>query len=258
MRVCDYGCGEPANFFYKSGKACCSKNAGGCPEVVRKRVEKRRGYRHTEETKRKLGNARRGMKLSEEWRRKIGDASRGRKYGPLSDETKQKISQANTGNTPWNKGLTAETDERVRRYADAQTGQQRTGNYVANRDWSGENNPWYGKARNRELSPRYNGELKNREFREYRGKVTMLTEHTYQEHADHINPNGFERTKCGHDGYQLDHIYPVAAGFENDVPPELMAAPENLQMLSWKDNLAKGNTVGEIPDSIAAYLERNK
>lgn len=258
MRLCDYGCGGPANFFYKSGKASCSKNAGGCPAVVRERADKRRGYRHTEETKRKLGDARRGMKLSEDWRRKIGDATRGRKYGARNEETKQKISQANIGKTPWNKGLTAETDERVRQYADTQRGQKRTGNYVANRDWSGENNPWYGKARNRELSPRYNGDLKNREFREYRNKVSILTERTYQEHTNNINPDGFERTKCGHDGYQLDHIYPVAAGFENGIPPELIATCENLQMLSWEDNLAKGTTVGEIPEIIAAYLERNK
>ena len=255
MKICDYGCGNPAEYEFKSGKSCCSKNAGGCPEVVRKRAEKRRGYQHTEETKRKLSKARLGVELSEEWRQNISNSMRGRKNGPHSEEIKHKISQANKGNTAWNKGLTAETDDRVRQYADTQTGQKRDGNYVANKDWSGENNPWYGKARNGELSPRFNGELKNREFREYRGKVTMLTERTYQEHEELINSNGRKRTKCGHGGYQLDHIYPVAAGFENGVPPDLIAAPENLQMLSWQDNLAKGSTVSEVPESIATYLK---
>lgn len=38
--------------------------------------------------------------------------------GKLSDESKRKISQSLLGNIPWNKGLTVDTDERVRQYVE--------------------------------------------------------------------------------------------------------------------------------------------
>jgi hypothetical protein len=254
MKICDYGCNRPAVHYYKSGKSCCSENAGGCPEVVRKRSEKRRGYHHSDETKQKLSDARRGMKLPEDWCRKIGDAHRGKRRPPMGVETKQKLSKSNKGRIPWNQGLSAETDIRVKQYVDAQKGQVREGNYVANRDWSGKNNPWYGKSRRGNLSPRFNDNLRNRDFRDYRSRVTLLTEKVYQEYEYDINPSGVKRTKCGNKGFQLDHIYPVSAGFENNVPPELIAARENLQMLSWEDNLSKGTTVSIIPHNISIYL----
>lgn len=258
MKICDYGCGQIAEYEFKSGKLCCSKNAGGCPEVIRKRAEKRRGYQHTEETKRKLGNARRGMKLSEEWRRKIGDASRGRKNKPHSEETKRKISQANKGKAAWNKGLTAETDERVRQYTEAQTGQKRIGNYVANCDWSGENNPWYGKDRSRENSPRYNGKAFNREFKNYRNQVDYATRMIYEANKDKINPNSLPLGKAGVDGaHHIDHIVSVRYGFEHDIPVELMATPSNLRVIPWLDNIQKYDKIDEsqIPTIIKQFLE---
>ena len=78
----------------------------------------------TEEWKRNLSKGHKGKKLSEETKKKIGDGNRGKK---LSEETKQKISKIHTGmkhtektrkklsiinkgRTPWNLGLTKETD----------------------------------------------------------------------------------------------------------------------------------------------------
>ena len=72
--ICDYGCGQEATFQLKSGKWCCSKSVNSCPEMRRRNREGIRNYCKTH-----VRNSSRGMK----------------------------------GKTPWNKGKTSETDERI-------------------------------------------------------------------------------------------------------------------------------------------------
>jgi len=86
-----------------------------------------------EEHKQKISIAKTGRKtgpLSEERKRKISEANKGRispmkgvKRGPLSEETRKKISEANLGKIPWNKD---------------KKGYQRPG-------MKGEKHPFYGK-----------------------------------------------------------------------------------------------------------------
>ncbi len=91
-----------------------------------------KGFHHSEETKRKIGDANRGKVysgklLSLEHRRKIGESMRGEKhylYGKhLSEETKRKMSEAHKGKPSWNRGLTKNIDEGVRRMAEARIGE---------------------------------------------------------------------------------------------------------------------------------------
>lgn len=56
----------------------------------------------SEETKQKLSNAAKGKKLSGHQRQRIRESNSSR---IVSDETKRKISEANKGRIPWNKGL---------------------------------------------------------------------------------------------------------------------------------------------------------
>lgn len=72
--VCDYGCGQEAILQLKSGKWCCSKSVNSCPEMRRKNSEGIRNYCKTH----------------------VKKSSRGMK-----------------GKTPWNKGKTSNTDERI-------------------------------------------------------------------------------------------------------------------------------------------------
>ena len=71
---------------------------------------------------------------------------------------------------------------------------------------------------------------------EYKAKVRHLTNQNFCEYYDQINPDKLPR---GFRDYHLDHIYPVIAGFKNGIEPEIIAAPNNLQMLYWRDNLIK-------------------
>jgi hypothetical protein len=172
-----------------------------------------------------------------------------------SDETKEKIRQSNVGKIPWikgrqhteeslrkmraakqnyipwnkglkvdyswNRGLTADTDDRIKSYQRKQTGQIRNGNYV-----NGKNHPQYRED--------------TKEYKRYRQKVDLLTEKNYVKFKDIINPENKPRTLCGVEGgYQLDHIYPVYLGYMNNIPLEEIAKLENLRIIPWKENLAK-------------------
>lgn len=79
------------------------------------------------------------------------------------------------------------------------------------------------------------------EFQIYRRVVQRETEKNYRAHKQLINPHNFIRTKCGvAGGYQLDHIVSVKEGFENHIPAMEIASINNLQMLPWQFNRAKG------------------
>ena len=78
------------------------------------------------------------------------------------------------------------------------------------------------------------------EYKRYRNRVSKLTELTYCENINIINPNNHPRTLCGIDGgYQLDHIKSVKECFLSGISPEECSKTENLQMLPWKENLLK-------------------
>lgn len=58
------------------------------------------GKVHTEESRKLMSESRKGLIKTEEHRKKIGDAHRGISTGPLSEETKRKMSVARQGGTP--------------------------------------------------------------------------------------------------------------------------------------------------------------
>jgi len=78
------------------------------------------------------------------------------------------------------------------------------------------------------------------EYKRYKNKVGNLTEKTYKENIDIINPNRYTRTIAGvENGWQLDHIKPVRECFDQGLSPEEASSLENLRMLPWKENLMR-------------------
>lgn len=92
-------------------------------------------YERTEETRIRISNGKKGKKLSKVTKRKISESHKGKK---LSEEHKRKISKGGKGRIPWNKGLTKETDERVKKYAELTKG-------IKKPQMCGENHPMFGK-----------------------------------------------------------------------------------------------------------------
>jgi len=195
----------------------------------------------TKETRQKMSVA---LKGRDAW-------NKGLATGPESEETKLRKSIAAKkrdnfnykGRTPWNKGKSASDDLRILSYTTKQMGQKRTGNYDTSQTrWKDKGNPWYGKDRSKDKSPRYKGEYHKREYRDYRNRVSWLTENTYVKNMKTINPNNYPRTLSGvKGGYQLDHILSVAKGFFDKISPNAIAKAENLQMLPWIENVRKGS-----------------
>ena len=85
-----------------------------------------------------------------------------------------------------------------------------------------------------------NGIIRPREEREareiYNEDVEIHTKHSWYYSYSKINPNGLERGK----EYHLDHVYSRKAGFDNNVPAEVIGHWTNLQMLPAKINNGKG------------------
>jgi hypothetical protein len=79
-------------------------------EAKQKMSESRKGVKQTQDTIDKRAEKLRGQKRSEEFCRAISERLKGK---PLSEECKRKLSEVRKGRIPWNKGLKAETDERV-------------------------------------------------------------------------------------------------------------------------------------------------
>lgn len=94
------------------------------------------------------------------------------------------------------------------------------------------------KSRTGENHPRW---VKNKKpYNEYRARVRYITEQTYIEYKDIINLFDYPRTLCGVNGsWQLDHRISIKRGFKLGINPKVIGSLDNLQMLSWIDNLKK-------------------
>jgi len=79
-------------------------------------------------------------------------------------------------------------------------------------------------------------------FSKYRNKVHSLTSRFGKN--DLPKKLLSKRGKCGVKGaLQIDHVFGIKEGFEHKIPPEVIAHPANLQLVSWEDNLEKRWTV---------------
>lgn len=72
------------------------------------------------------------------------------------------------------------------------------------------------------------------EFENYRWIVWILTEKTYKEYKQIIDPESKRSPK-----YHLDHKFSVIRGFQTQVPPEIIASVYNLEILTASENSSK-------------------
>jgi hypothetical protein len=85
-------------------------------------------------------------------------------------------------------------------------------------------------------------------YKKYANIVRMMTEETYAVFKDIINPENYPRTVCGvNNGYQLDHVKSIKQCWNEGLDPSIAADVSNLQIIPWKDNLAKRTYEKVIP-----------
>ncbi len=73
-------------------------------------------------------------------------------------------------------------------------------------------------------------------LKQYRSFVVSLTNKTYAQHQNIINPNNLDRKQ-----YHLDHKIPIRECYDREIEPCLVASVRNLQMLLAADNIKKGD-----------------
>lgn len=95
------------------------------------------------------------------------------------------------------------------------------------------------------------------EWQQYKALVTALTEKNYTQHAKVINPQQHPRGRAGVEGaYHLDHVVPKRYCFDNNIPADVCAHPDNLQMLDWRDNVGSRNHIkGSVPAIMLQYVD---
>lgn len=95
-------------------------------------------------------------------------------------------------------------------------------------------------------------------FKKYRNRIVSRSNYIYKKNKELLNPHNYTIGKFGENVYHLDHIYPVSEAFKYNVPIELMASVENLQLLPYDENVRKSNYVNFIPESIKQYIKENQ
>jgi hypothetical protein len=215
---CRYGCGKKGiHQLQKSGLWSCSTNPMKCSVNAKKMVTSRRitGYEHTESTKGKISKSHIGLKQSLETRLKRSQKLKGRKR-PIQiikkiTESNHKYWLKHKRPAPWNKGK------------------------------KGFQIPWNKGLRKQEpiaILERNDPIYSN--FRKYRNRVAVRTKKNYEANKEKINPNNLKLGKAGIKGaHHVDHIISVRKGFEKAVSVEEISKPENLQILTWLDNIKK-------------------
>lgn len=206
--LCHRGCGLASTYMNYKGLSCCAKSASKCP-VIKKKIGKKNSVALT------------GKKLTEEHKFNI---SEGLKEHSVNDDIRQKIKTSvkeywsNRIREPWNKGLTKD-DPRVASYANTQRGTKR-------------------KKESEEILSK--NDIVYSDFKKYRNRISVKTRKTYKTYQNELNPNNLPIGKCGVIGaYQIDHIISVRLGFEQGLSIEQMSSKENLQLISWEENIKK-------------------
>lgn len=89
---------------------------------------------------------------------------------------------------------------------------------------------------------KYGREYNLEEFEAYSKIVRKQSEKTYRLHKNTINPLDLKRGKTD---YHLDHIVPIVECFKRNIPIQIAASLDNLQILSYHDNLSKNTNFNE-------------
>jgi hypothetical protein len=208
--LCHRGCGLPSTFTNKLGKYCCAPKAQSCP-IIKKKIGERSGSSRKGKTYDELygDNADKMRKLRSE-------KLTGR---PVTEQSKNKSSTSNKQHRelhprdPWNKG--------------------KIGVQV----------PWNkGKTGYTMPARRKISEEDYKDYQKYKRAVYSASRKTYNQHINLLNPDGLLLGRCGTpEAHQIDHKVPISIGYQLQIPVTVMAIIENLQLMTWKENLNKSN-----------------
>jgi len=171
-QLCDYGCGQEANYQLKNGKWCCSKSNNSCPHIRSKNSISKKGQlpwitggKHSEETKKKMSESHKGKTISKETRKKFSYYRKGRKH---SEETKNKMSESHKGhpyhNVPQSKEQRKKHSEFMKSNKNPMLGKKHSkeSKRKMSESSSGKNHPLYGKHHSKETKKKISSSNKGK------------------------------------------------------------------------------------------------
>lgn len=227
MLLCHRGCGLEAIFTNYLGEPCCSPKAPSCP-VIKKKIGEKSGASRKGKTYEELhgDNADEMRKLRSEklTGRVVNEHSR--KKSSLSNKKTRELNPRD----PWNKGKT------------------------------GVQTPWNKGKTGYSMPPRRKiSEQDYNDYQKYKRAVYSASRKTYNQNISLLNPNGLLLGRCGTLGaFQIDHKVPISIGYQLKIAVTVMSIVENLQLMTWKDNLHKSNKHSTNEKILNLLLERNK
>ena len=90
-------------------------------------------------------------------------------------------------------------------------------------------------------------DIKDPDKKLYYAKVWLITEANDLTKLKNHSRRSFK-------GFHLDHIFPIAEGYKNNIPPEVIGNIKNLQFLARKSNLKKRDLITEKGEKIVKDL----
>lgn len=227
MLLCHRGCGLEATYTNYLGEPCCSPRAPSCP-IIKKKIGE------------KSGTSRKGKSYEDLYGKNAENVRKLRSVKAtgrvMTEQSRKKSSLSNKKNRelnprdPWNKG--------------------KTGVQV----------PWNKGKTGYSMPPRRKvSEQDYKDYQKYKRAIYTASRKTYNQNIHSLNPNNLCLGRCGVKGaYQIDHKVPISLGYKLNIPVAIMSLVENLQLMSWKDNLTKSNKHDVNEKILAMLLERSK
>lgn len=253
--LCYHGCGQPATHTTKTSRATkgpinqCAPSANACPAVKARKKDK--VATHTDEQRAAAQKQREATNLAkygttvsimnpniQEKRRTTLLERYGVEQPTLNPKIKAKaaagIKQAYENDPTY---ATRIIESRKEKH-----GEQYTDIVNKTRDTQIANGRWVDPA-------------SRTEWAQYKFRVKYLTSKNYKKHKDLINPNDLPIGLCH---YQVDHIYSIRHGFENNVAPEIIANVANLRMMWHTDNKSKHIRSDQTLEALVAAIKKGE
>jgi len=180
----------------------------------------------SKKTRRKIGDASRGRHHSEDAMVKIREAAHNQFYGPNAQDNRQRTSEAIKAFYSGAKGKKRKAAIR-----------QRNREYQVRRRQTPEYKYWASRKTEYEL---------------YKMEVMKITyENDLRQLENYSKKNLYHK-------YELDHIYPIRAGFKNGIPVRLIGHIDNLRVITMHENRSKnGSVIAElVPSNIQEFISQ--
>jgi hypothetical protein len=242
--LCQHGCGQPATYTtkgsLKSGPfngapvSQCSKSHNACPAIKQKKIDT------------SINNYGTAYPWQTEDIKQKRNQTNLDKYGHISSIMNPEIQAKRKATMMDRYGVEEPTlNEEIRLRAAAGVKQSYINDpELANKqiqirkDKYGED--YAGPVAKRRATQIANGRwvdpAKRTEWAQYKFRVKYLTAKAYKKFKSIINPDDLPIGLCE---YQVDHIYSIRHGFENNVDPAIIANIANLRLLWHTENKSK-------------------